>query len=133
MESLLSTVKSFIPEMHFYIMWFSLLTAMTCLLSMTTRSFLNSNYIKFPVFILLLFTGLTWVHDVTAMQNTPTFPHSLTPLELMTKKHEYSKLQRDVYLESLEFFCLLVILILPRSHQYYMQTIKAYERKVKNN
>jgi hypothetical protein len=130
MDSFLGLVKSFLPQVHFYIMWFSLITSVTCLLSLQTRSLLNPPIIKILIFVLILFAGLTWVHDVTAMKNTPDFSDTLDDLELLTKKHEYSKLQRDVYLEGLELYSLFLLLILPRFHDYYISIIKAHERKL---
>lgn len=133
MGSILDSAKSLIPEVHFYIMWFSVLSAITCLLSIKTRSFMNATPIKLLAFALMLFAGFSWVHDVSAMQNTADFSATSSEIVLLQKKHEYSELQRDVYIEFLEIFSLLVILILPRSHQCYMQAIHAYERKIKHS
>ena len=130
MDSLLSQAKSFMPEVHFYIMWFSVLASITCVLSSSSSSLLKSNIAKILIFSLLLFAGLTWAHDVTAMKNTPDFSNTSDELELMTQKHLYSKLQRDVYMEGLEFYSLLLLLIIPRFHDYYIQIIKAFERKI---
>ncbi|OMJ73176.1 hypothetical protein SteCoe_28180 [Stentor coeruleus] len=131
MDSFLFQVKSFMPEVHFYIMWFALLCSTSCLMKDSFCSFFKPNYVKLSIFVLLLFAGFTWTHDVTEMKNTEDFSNIEDKLELMTRKHNYSKLQRDVYMEGLEVFCLLLLLIVPRFHDYYIQTIKSYDRALK--
>ena len=127
----MDSIITLLPELHFYIMWFSLLSSATCIISESTRSLLKPNWIKILIFVLLIFASFSWVNDVTTMRNTPDFSNTTNELDLYKLKHEYSKLQRDVYMKGLEFYSLALLLVIPRFHDYYVQIIKAHERKLK--
>ena len=126
----LAQLNSKMPEIHFYIMWFSLLVSGTCVVSQSTCKLFKPNYIKIIIFLLLIFAGFTWVNDVTEMKNTPDFSDIPDKLELETKKYEFAKLQRNVYLEGLEVYSLLLILLIPAFHSHYMGVIRALERRL---
>ncbi|CAG9321886.1 unnamed protein product [Blepharisma stoltei] len=119
-------------ELHFYIMWFALIVAISCFFSLSICGVLNGKPVKVGVFLLILFAGSNWVNDVTTMRNTPNFNEpGIEPEKLLELKHNYSKLQRDVYMEFIEMISLFLILLLPYWHESYLERIRYLEKRVK--
>lgn len=119
-------------ELHFYVMWFALCISIACFFSVAVCATLNAKPVKITAFLFLLFAGFNWVNDVTTMKNTPNFNEpDISQLELLERKHSYSKLQRDVYMEFIEMICLFLILLLPYWHESYLERIRYLEKRVK--
>ena len=130
MESL-SHSSDILQYIHFYIMWFSLLCIVCCLIKDTTCHLFRSIYIKIAISVFLLFASFSWVNNLIAINNFPDFSDTSDELDLLKLKHSLSKLQRDVYLHGIETFCLLLLLVVPRYQQYYEDTLIAFNRRVK--
>lgn len=130
MESLTYS-SDILQDLHFYIMWFSLLCAVSCLIKDTTCHLFRSKYIKLLIFGFMVFAGFSWVNNLNTVKNFPNFSDTSNELDLLKLKHSLSKLQRDVYLHGIETFCLLLLLIVPRYQQYYEDTLIAFNRRVK--
>lgn len=131
MESVSESYSATLQVLNFYIMWFSLLCTVSCLIKDTTCHLFRPNSIKCLIFAFMLFSGFSWVTKLASLRNFPDFPENSSELELLKVKYTLSKLQRDVYLEGIETFCLLLLLVVPRYQQYYEDTLKAFNRRVK--
>ena len=53
-----------------------------------------------------------------------------TEAELYKKKHEFSELQRDVYMQFIEMCALFSILLVPYLRESYEARIRALERQI---
>lgn len=131
MESASESYSATLQVLHFYVMWFSVLCTVSCLIKDTTCHLFRPNSVKFLIFAFMLFSGFSWATNLASLRNFPEINESLSDLELLKVKYALSKLQRDVYLEGIETFCLLMLLVVPRYQQYYEDTLKAFSRRVK--
>ena len=66
--------------------------------------------VKLFIFVLLLVSGFAWANDLNELNKFTEFESYKNELELWKAKHEYSKLQRDIYIEGFGAFCLVVLL-----------------------
>ncbi|CAG9321877.1 unnamed protein product [Blepharisma stoltei] len=119
-------------EVHFYIMWFSFLIATFCFFSANLCGILNTKSHKTGIFLLLLISGPKWVKDVTALKNAPNFNElDIDPEKFYELRHNYSKLEMDVYIYCIEIISLFLIILLPYWHGSYSEKIDFLEKRVK--
>jgi len=117
------------PIVHFYVMWFGLGGALGCFFSSGFCKVFEPKPLKLVVFLLLLFSAFSWVSDLTTMNNMPAFSAD-TEAKLYKKKHEFSELQRDVYMQFIEMCALFSILLVPYLRESYEARIRALERQI---
>jgi len=114
----------------YYIMTAAFLLIISCLIQPSICKFFRPKLVKLNIFALLLVSGFAWAHDVSALMNFEDFSTKENELELWKVKHEFSKLQRDVYIEGFATLCLVILLTLPRYHEIFEDTMKAFKRKL---
>lgn len=114
----------------YYIMSFGFLSVISCIVKDSICKVFKPKGVKLLIFALLLVSGFAWAHDVTALNNFSEFSGIESELELWRVKHEYSKLQRDVYIEGFGTFCMIILLTLPRYYELFEDTMKAFKRRI---
>lgn len=116
----------------YYVMTAAFLLVLSCLIMDSICKIFRPKFVKLSIFALLLVSGFAWVHDVSTLRNFEDFSRVKDELALWRVKHEFSKLQRDVYIEGFAALCLVILLTLPRYHEIYEDTMKAFKRKIED-
>ena len=126
-----TSTEDFLNQAHFYIMWFSVLCSFAILINNQVSLYFRPNVFKIILFVFLVFSGFSFISNASALKNFPDFSSISEPIDLLKAKHSLSKLQRDVYLQAIETFSILLLLLIPRYQQYYEDTLNAFNRRFK--
>ena len=130
MDIILTLKSEYLATVQYYIMCFGFLCVISCIIKDSTCKVFKPKVVKLLIYFLLLVSGFAWAHDVSTLQNFFGFDDAHNGLELWRVKYEHAKLQRDVYIEGFATFCLIILLTLPRYHEIFEDTMKAYKRKI---
>jgi hypothetical protein len=132
MDLIVSLRDQYEATFHYYLMTGSFLLVSACLIKDSTCKLFKPNQVKLLIFAFLLISGFSWVTSVTNLRNSEDFSALTDPVELWERKHLHSKLQRDVYIQGFSTFCLFILLTFPKYYQIYIETAKAYQRKIED-
>ena len=130
MDFIASVRDTYEATFHYYVMTAALLLVLSCLIKDSVCKLFKANLVKLVIFVLMMITGFAWAGNVTQMRNMHDFSSLEDESQLWKMKHEYSKLQRDVYIQGFAAYCLFILLTFPRYYQDYIETAKAFQRKI---